>query len=42
MRTWVPSGPTLGLVIRHGEAFTITEHLCVKENDQVVYRPTVH
>lgn len=42
VRTWVPSGPTVGMVIRHGEAYTITEHLTVRENNQVVYRPTVH
>lgn len=42
VRTWVPSGPTLGMVIRHGEAHTITDHLTVWDRGQAVYRPTVH
>lgn len=44
VRTWVPSGPTVGMVIRHGEAFTISEHLSVHDprDGRVVYRPTVH
>ncbi len=42
VRTWVPSGPTLGMVIRHGEAHTITDHLTVWEEGKAVYRPTVH
>jgi homospermidine synthase len=43
VRSWVPSsGPILGLLIRHGEAFTISEHLTVREDAEVAYRPTVH
>ena len=42
VRTWVPSGPTLGMVIRHGEAHTITDYLTVWEGERAVYRPTVH
>lgn len=38
----VPSGPILGMVIRHGEAFTICDHLTVWDGDTAVYRPTVH
>ncbi len=38
----VPSGPILGMVIRHGEAFTICDHLTVWEGDEALYRPTVH
>jgi homospermidine synthase len=41
--TWVP--PThnvIGMIVRHGEAFTITEKLTVWDNDKAVYRPTVH
>jgi homospermidine synthase len=41
-RSWVPSGPIIGMVIRHGEAFTISDKLTVWQNGQVVYRPTVH
>mmetsp|Transcript_24599 Transcript_24599/g.28664 ORF Transcript_24599/g.28664 Transcript_24599/m.28664 type:complete len:494 (-) Transcript_24599:196-1677(-) len=43
VRTFVPSGETLGMVIRHGEAFSIPEHLTVKnEHGETIYRPTVH
>lgn len=38
----VPSGEIIGMVVRHGEAFTISDYLTVKDNDKVVYRPTVH
>lgn len=42
VRSWVPSGEIRGMVIRHGEAFTISDHLTVWENGKPVYRPTVH
>lgn len=43
VRSWVPDFETIGMVIRHGEAFTITEHLTVKNADGTDrYRPTVH
>lgn len=43
VRSWVPSsGPILGLLIRHGEAFTISDHLTVRRDGVVTYRPTVH
>ncbi|MBX3420282.1 MAG: saccharopine dehydrogenase NADP-binding domain-containing protein [Pirellulaceae bacterium] len=43
VRSWVPGGPIQGMVIRHGEAFSISEYLTVTDShDQVVYRPTVH
>ncbi len=42
VRSWVPSGPIQGMVIRHGEAFSISERLTVKEAGKPVYRPTVH
>ncbi len=38
----VPSGPIVGMVIRHGEAFTICDHLTVWEEGEAIYRPTVH
>lgn len=41
--SWVP--PThdiIGMIVRHGEAFTITEKLTVWEDGKAVYRPTVH
>ena len=42
VRSWVPGGPIQGMVIRHGEAFTISERLTVEEGGNAVYRPTVH
>jgi homospermidine synthase len=48
METWVRSyvplgGEIRGMVIRHGEAFTICDHLTVHDDDGVpMYRPTVH
>jgi homospermidine synthase len=42
VRSWVPCGETRGMVVRHGEAFTISDHLTVWEKNKPVYRPTVH
>jgi homospermidine synthase len=42
VRSWVPCGETTGMVIRHGEAFSISDRLTVFENGKAVYRPTVH
>jgi homospermidine synthase len=42
VRSTVPSGSIIGMVIRHGEAFTICDHLTVWDDDRAVYRPTVH
>jgi homospermidine synthase len=38
----VPRGEIVGMVIRHGEAFSISENLTVKEDGMPIYRPTVH
>ncbi len=42
VRSVTPSGPIVGMVIRHGEAFTICDHLTVWSEGRPVYRPTVH
>jgi len=42
VRSWVPCGEITGMVIRHGEAFSISDRLTVWENEKAVYRPTVH
>jgi homospermidine synthase len=44
VRSWVPMGDIAGMVIRHGEAFSISDHLTVwsADNSRAVYRPTVH
>ncbi len=41
-RSWVPSGEIVGMVIRHGEAFGISDRLTIWEGDTATYRPTVH
>ncbi|MFM8618556.1 MAG: homospermidine synthase [Opitutaceae bacterium] len=42
VRSWVPDYDILGMVVRHGEAFTISDKLTVWEGKQAVYRPTMH
>jgi homospermidine synthase len=42
VHSWVPCGETTGMVIRHGEAFSISDRLTVWEAGEAVYRPTVH
>jgi homospermidine synthase len=42
VRSWVPDYPIQGMVVRHGEAFTISDHLTVWEDGRAIYRPTVH
>jgi homospermidine synthase len=42
VRSWTPGGEIIGWVVRHGEAFTICDHLTVWDGDRAVYRPTVH
>ena len=42
VRSWVPNMTITGMVIRHGEAFTISDHLTVWDGEKAVYRPTVH
>ena len=42
VRSWVPDYTILGMVVRHGEAFTISDYLTVWEGAKAVYRPTVH
>jgi homospermidine synthase len=42
VRSWVPCGEITGMVIRHGEAFSISDRLTVWQGKKAVYRPTVH
>jgi homospermidine synthase len=47
VHSWVPSGgPIMGMVVRHAESFSISDHLTVwdetLEGRRAVYRPTVH
>lgn len=42
VRSRVPSAEITGMIVRHGEAFTMSDALTVWENGIAVYRPTVH
>jgi len=42
VRSWVPNYSIRGMVVRHGEAFTISDALTVWEQGKPVYRPTMH
>ncbi len=45
LRSWVPKhGEIIGMLVRHGEAFTISDHLTVwdEQTGRPLYRPTVH
>jgi homospermidine synthase len=37
VKSWVPSGPFIGMIVRHEEAFSISKYLTLGD-----YRPTVH
>jgi len=37
VKTWVPSGPLIGMIVRHEEAYSISKYLTKDD-----YRPTVH
>jgi len=42
VNSWVPNSTLVGMVVRHGEAFTLSDHLTVWEDGKPLYRPTVH
>jgi homospermidine synthase len=42
VRSFVPNWNIQGMVVRHGEAFTISDKLTVWKNGKAVYRPTMH
>ena len=42
VRSWIPGQEILGMIIRHGEAFSISDHFTVWQDGNPVYRPTVH
>lgn len=37
VKSWVPSGPFIGMIVRHEEAYSISKYLTLDK-----YRPTVH
>jgi Homospermidine synthase len=42
VRSWIPNEEIVGMVIRHGEAFGISDRWTVWEDGKAVYRPTMH
>jgi len=42
VRSWVPDCEIVGMVIRHGEAFGLSDRLTVWNDGTPIYRPTVH
>jgi homospermidine synthase len=42
VRSWVPDYTIHGMVVRHGESFTISDKLTVWKDGKAVYRPTMH
>lgn len=43
MRSRTPlEGPYHGFLVTHAESISIADHLTLRENNEVVYRPTVH
>jgi homospermidine synthase len=43
VRSWTPlEGPYHGFLVTHAESMSIADHLTLRENGKVIYRPTVH
>ena len=43
VRSWTPlEGPYHGFLVTHAESISIADHLTLRENNEVCYRPTVH
>jgi len=42
VRSWIPNFEIVGMIVTHGESFTISDFLTVRRRGRVVYRPTVH
>jgi homospermidine synthase len=42
VRSWVPNCEIIGMVIRHGEAFGLSDKFTVLRNGEAIYRPTVN
>lgn len=40
-QSWVPSGPIVGIVVRHGEVYSMGHYFSVHDNHTLQYRPTV-
>ena len=42
VRSWIPYEEIIGMMIRHGEAFGLSDRLTVWEDGKAIYRPTVN
>jgi homospermidine synthase len=43
VRSWCPTpGPQYGFLVTHNESISIADYFTVRENEEVVYRPTCH
>jgi homospermidine synthase len=42
VRSWLPHQEIVGMVIRHGEAYGISDRWTVWKDGKAIYRPTVH
>jgi homospermidine synthase len=43
MRSWTPlEGPYHGFLVTHAESISIADHLTLRDNGRILYRPTVH
>ena len=42
VRSWLPNHEIVGMVIRHGEAFGISDRWTIWKDGKPIYRPTVH
>ncbi|MDR6536552.1 saccharopine dehydrogenase NADP-binding domain-containing protein [Variovorax soli] len=43
VRSWTPlEGPYHGFLVTHAESISIADHLTLREDGEVIYRPTVH
>jgi len=42
VRSWIPNEEIIGMVVRHGEAFGISDRWTVWNGSKAIYRPTVH
>jgi len=42
VRSWIPHHEIIGMIIRHGEAFGLSDRWTVWKDGKAIYRPTVH
>lgn len=42
VRSWIPDQEIVGMAIRHGESYGLSKLLTVWDEDQAVFRPTIH